>query len=263
METHGCEDPLVPNSPESEVRIVLLGRIGDGRSSSGNTILSKTTPFKSKVSLFAVTEKCQKKTESIGGQNVVVVDTPGMFNPKKKQEEVMKEIKKSISLAEPGPHVFLIVLNVEDTFTEELQNMVELIRSTFGKNTMAFTLVLFTHGDTLQKTIENVIHSDPNLLDLIIQCQWNYHVFNNKEESRVEVSDQVFNNKDESCVEVSDQVKSLLQKINSMIQTRGGGYYTKDLLEGAEKAVKEQQEQQQQLQRGDLHHGSRPWLLRL
>lgn len=161
------------------------------------------------------------------GQKVVVVDTPGLFRYKENQEEVMKEIKESVSKVQP--HVFLILLKAGEKFTEELQKMVENFCDTFGRNTMAHTLVLFTRGDELKSQIEEFICSNTNLHDLIIKCHWRYHVFNNRDES-------------------PDQVTALLHKINCMIQATGGRVYTAEMLQQAEEALKEKQQQQQQQQ---------------
>ena len=63
---------------------------------------------------------------------MVVIDTPGLCGAEKEDEEVAKEIRECVSLADPGPHVFLFVLSCLDRFTEEEQGMVEIIKKTFG-----------------------------------------------------------------------------------------------------------------------------------
>uniref|UniRef100_A0A8P4KNL6 GTPase IMAP family member 8 n=1 Tax=Dicentrarchus labrax TaxID=13489 RepID=A0A8P4KNL6_DICLA len=205
-----------------EIRIVLLGRAREGKTASAETILLKP---KSKP---CPTAECQKVTANIDGQTVVIVDTPGLFKPDKSNVDLVKMIKKSISeLAKPGPHVFLMVISVDSIFTKELKETAEIIFRSFGKNTMAYTMVLFTYGDELEirnQTIQDFFHSNTDLHNLIIQCHWKYHVFNNKEESH-------------------DQVTDLLQKINSIIETRGGCYYTCEMLREAEKALKEEEQQ--------------------
>ncbi|XP_039681352.1 GTPase IMAP family member 7-like isoform X2 [Perca fluviatilis] len=204
-------DILLP----AELRIVLLGMVGVGKSSSGNTILGQENLFDSKPGLSAVTEKCQKKMGNINNQNVVVVDTPGLLNIDKTEEEIMREIKTSIKLAEPGPHVFLIVLSVRDKYTKKEEDMVRSIRDTFGKNTMDYTMVLFTHGE--EGTIKDFFRGNENLHSLIKKCKYGYHLLDKPE-----------------------QVPELLKKINDKVQAAEGRYYTAEMLQEAETALQQQ-----------------------
>ncbi|XP_049925450.1 GTPase IMAP family member 7-like [Epinephelus moara] len=212
-------DTLVANT-EPELRMVLLGKVGVGKSASGNTILGMENVF----NLSADILECHVEKGKIGEQDVVVVDTPGFFHTKRSTEDLVKEIKKSISLAEPGPHVFLIVLRIGDKYTDEEKEMVEIIRSTFGKNVMDYTMVLFTFKSRLQDTdIEEFIRSNKDLHDLILQCNWGYHVFDNTNKT-------------------PEQVTALLGQINKRIKTPGGDFYTPEMLHKAEIALRKKQQ---------------------
>ncbi|KAF1380180.1 hypothetical protein PFLUV_G00184090 [Perca fluviatilis] len=206
-------DILLP----AELRIVLLGMVGVGKSSSGNKILGQENLFDSKPGLSAVTEKCQKKTGNINNQNLVVVDTPGLLSIDKTEEEILREIKTSINLAEPGPHVFLIVLSVKEKYTKKEEDMVKSICDTFGKNTMDYTMVLFTHGEEGTK-IEDFFSGNKNLHKLIKKCKYGYHLLDSRPE----------------------QVPELLKKINDKVQAAEGRYYTAEMLQEAETALQQQ-----------------------
>ncbi|XP_034410590.1 GTPase IMAP family member 9-like [Cyclopterus lumpus] len=132
-------------------------------------------------------------------------------------------VVRCVSYAAPGPHVFLVVIQL-GRHTEEGKNTVLKIQKMFGEKADKYSMVLFTHGDLLKgKPIEEFLKDSKDLKELVDKCNGNYHVFNN------EAKDQA-------------QVGELLDKIRDIMRENGGSHYSTEMFKMAEKAAEEEKQ---------------------
>ncbi|CAF4087424.1 unnamed protein product, partial [Adineta steineri] len=229
-------------SSQNEMRVVLIGRTGNGKSSTGNSLLHSRSAFHATQSGQSITKDCKpgryQHTDTYGQQKTLtVVDTPGFFdtNTAITNEAVEKKIASQIfEMTTPGVHAFLIITRV-GRFTPEEKNTVDFIRHIFGPDAIKYCIVVITGEDQLEEgqNLDEFINTSPALRDLVQACGNRRFGINNK------LSGQPLERKTNQLIEIIDR----------MIRNNNGSYYTNDEYQRIERKRQEEKRKKEENER--------------
>ncbi|XP_044187955.1 GTPase IMAP family member 6 [Thunnus albacares] len=202
-----------------ELRLMVVGSSGSSQLLLTNAILGREEFSKDVISI----SDSRKNVGELAGRRMAVINGPNIYEKDISQVKRKMELRRSKCLCIPGPHAFLVAFDMEKISPNDIRTPKLLMRR-FGRHCLRHCMVLLAcEGNTEGAALEDrVKKTDWHLRELIEKFGGRFHVFSKNWRDR-------------------SRDRELLQKIERMVASLGGGHFSSRTFQKAEVSVKKEE----------------------
>ncbi|XP_062843545.1 interferon-induced very large GTPase 1-like [Trichomycterus rosablanca] len=153
----------------SELRIILLGKSHLETSSVGNFILGRAA-FETELPPHLVDQHSERARGWVEERYITIINAPHLYNPELTQSS--ERLKECVSLTAPGPHAFLLVVQLQ-SFTEEEKKQLKAILSCFSDQALNYSILISTDWEAEEK-------KSASFNKFLDECDGRFHRFKHR-----------------------------------------------------------------------------------
>lgn len=148
----------------SELRVILLGGKWPDRESLGDLILGED--------VFSQSEYYHLRVSgTVEGKKIAVINTTDLVFPK--MDQLTAFVQNYARNSDPGPHVFLLVLQPEDFNEEQKQILCKVLESYSERSFDHSLIVISTPKEKSSTWVDSCMQTEP-VKSLIKKCRYRY-----------------------------------------------------------------------------------------
>lgn len=165
-------------------------------------------------------DQCRKSCSVFEKKSITVINTPDLIHPTITGDTLNEHVKTCVRLSDPGPHVFLLVLQPED-FTEDDKLRLCRVLTHLSDRAFDHSMVLISTPRDISAAVMADEPPDKSVREMIVKCQYRHLKLKNLEHAE------------------------LLTRMSQIVK-ENGGHVTCDVFEDTTHGPTEEQIQQQE-----------------